>query len=525
MSTPIEPTLELPPSSSSSSNSPSPPTGVPTIGLTADAGAAPGEWPVGEQFGNFILLNELGRGGMGVVYKAFEPELGRHVAVKMVLSGALSSADDLKRFHTEASAAARLQHPHIVKVHRVGVHDERHYYSMDFIDGTSLAQRLSSGPLPGKTAAAYLVTIARAIHHAHEKGILHRDLKPGNVLIDQDDQPHITDFGLAKHLSAADNAQTRTGSILGTPSYMAPEQARGIKELTPATDVYGLGALLYEMLTARPPFRGLTALDTMNQVLHNDPAPPRLLNPHVDRDLETICLKCLAKSPRDRYASAAALADDLKRYLDGESIHARSLNMLDYLSRTLERSGFDVEFRSYGNLMLAFAVIVAVTHLTKFVLMVLHQPYSLIAAARVGQFLLLFGALWRQRPRGRGLMPGTAAERLLWSVWIGYIIACFLASEVIRQLSGFPGLYRGEYYPLYSLCAGMAFFVLGPGYWGRFYAFGVAFFALTMVMLLDLRWAVLEFGGLWTVALVLIGLRLRRLGQEKEEQRDLAGNG
>jgi serine/threonine-protein kinase len=498
------------------SGSAKPTNDLPTIRMTSQPGtAAHGDPMQGEVFGDYVLLGELGRGGMGVVYKAFEPGLGRHVAIKMILSGALSGAADLHRFHTEASAAARLQHPHIVKVHRVGVCRDRHYYSMDYIAGTSLAQKLATGPLPGRVAARYLVTVARAIQHAHEHGILHRDLKPGNILIDEADQPHVTDFGLAKQM-AGDDGHTRTGAVMGTPSYMAPEQAAGKKDLTPAVDVYGLGALLYELVAARPPFRGETPVDTVMQVLENDPPPPRLLNPHVDRDLETIALKCLAKGPRDRYCSAAELADDLQRYLDGEPIQGRSLNMIDYLTRTLERSQFDIEFRAYGNLMLVFAVIVGVMHVVKFLLMSTHQPYPLIAVARAGQFVLLALALWLQRPAGRGLLPGTAAERLLWSVWLGYILACFLASEITRRLAGAEAMYRGDFYCYYALLAGMAFFVLGSSYWGRLYAFGAAFFALALVMTIDTHWATLEFGGLWFVTLCLIGLRLRRLGREKE---------
>ena len=496
--------------------SPDPFPELPTIGMEQPSAGTPPASP-GERFGDYVLLGELGRGGMGVVYKAFEPELGRHVAIKMILPGALSGAGDLHRFQVEASATARLKHPHIVKVHRVGIHQDRHFYSMDFIAGTSLAQRLVDGPLPGKVAARYLLTVARAIHHAHEHGILHRDLKPGNILLDEYDQPHVTDFGLAKQL-AGDDRHTRTGAILGTPGYMAPEQACGSKELTPAVDVYGLGALLYELLTARPPFRGETALDTVMQVVQTEPVPPRLLNPRVDPDLETICLKCLEKGPDRRYPSAAALADDLQRYLDGDNIQARSRNMLDYLSRALQRSGFDIEFRSYGNLMLIFAAIIATTHFVKFVLMATQQPYALIALARVGQFVLLFFALWVQRPRGRGLLPGTAAERLLWSVWAGYILACLLASEVTRQLSGMEAAYRGDAYVYYALFAGMAFVVLGSSYWGLLYAFGAAFFALALVMLLDMRWIMLEFGGMWCFALCLIGLRLRRLGRDRENQ-------
>jgi serine/threonine protein kinase len=493
----------------------------PTIGMGPSPSA--NSLAIGERFGDFVLVGELGRGGMGVVYKAFEPELGRHVAVKMILAGNLSDRADLQRFHVEASAAARLQHSHIVKVHRVGTHGDRHYYSMDFIDGQSLAQRLGDGPLPGRIAARYLATVARAIQHAHEHGILHRDLKPGNILIDRSDEPHVTDFGLAKHLSG-ESGQTRTGALMGTPSYMSPEQARGEKELTPATDVYGLGALLYELLTARPPFRGETAIDTLKQVVDNEPAPPRLLNPHVDRDLETICLKCLAKAPRDRYTSAAELADDLSRYLEGAPIQARSLNMFDYLQRTLERSQFDVEFRSYGNLMLLFAAIVAFTHSVKYILMDSHQPYAIILSVRAAQFLSMFLAFWWMRPAGRGLVPSTAAERLLWSVLLGYILACFLASGITRRLVGMEAMYRGDYYPIYALFTGMAFFVLGSSYWGWLYAFGAAFFALSLVMIVDLRWAVLEFGAMWAATLFLIGLRLLRLGREREQSSPATGS-
>jgi predicted Ser/Thr protein kinase len=497
---------------------PSPPTEVPTIGCPPNLTDA--DRPLGEQFAGFVLLNELGRGGMGVVYKAFEPELGRHVAVKMLLSGTISSADEVQRFHTEASAAAKLQHANIVKVYRTGVHDDRHFYSMDFIEGQSLAQRLANGPLPSRDAARYLLTIARAIHHAHQQGILHRDIKPGNILIDSDDQPHVTDFGLAKQLSD-DHGMTRTGALLGTPSYMAPEQARGEKDLTPAADVYGLGALLYELLTARPPFRGETTLDTIMQVLEHDPPPPRLLNPRIDRDLETICLKCLAKSPRDRYESAEELAGDLERYLEGETIQARSLNVIDYLSRTLERSHFDVEFRPYGNVVLAFAVIVGLMHVIKHELIAHREPIWSILAIHGVQFVAMGLVLWLVRPRG--LLPTTTAERLLWSVWLGYIASCMLLSELTRQMFGVEELYRGVLYPHYAVLTGMAFFILGSTFWGKLYAIAIAFFVLACVMLIDLHWATLEFGGMWTVALCLVGLRLRKLGRQTAPGRDSSG--
>ena len=207
-------------------------------------------------FGDYELLAEVARGGMGVVYRARQITLNRTVALKMILAGKLADADDVQRFRTEAEAAARLTHPNIVAVHEVGEIQGQHFFSMEFIDGSNLAQRLSGGPVPGRDAARYVRQIARAVHYAHRQGILHRDLKPSNILLDSDDEPHITDFGLAKRLGNHDSGQTRSGAILGTPSYMAPEQAQGkIRELGPACDIYSLGAILYELLTGRPPFR------------------------------------------------------------------------------------------------------------------------------------------------------------------------------------------------------------------------------------------------------------------------------
>lgn len=465
-------------------------------------------------FGDFVLLHELGRGGMGVVYKAHEPALNRIVALKMVLAGAFSDEADLQRFRTEASAAARLHHPHIVKVLRVGVHEEQHYFAMEFIEGPTLADRIKDGPLPGRMAARYLITIARAIQHAHEQGILHRDLKPGNILLDPTDQPHVADFGLAKHLST-DSCQTKTGALLGTPSYMSPEQAAGNKALTPATDVYGLGALLYELITARPPFRGETSFDTIMQVLENEPVPPRLLNPRVERDLETICLKCLAKNPRDRYPSAEAFALDLERYLAGDTIEARSMNMLDYLGRTLERSQFDLEFGKYGNVVLWFALIVGLMHVAKHIAIVLRWPAGVIVIIHVLQFTLMILVLLRYR--AKGLLPTSTAERQLWAVWISYVLACSLFSVQMPILFGQESAYEGKLYPFFSILTGMAFFILGSSYWGMCYVVAFAFFALGLGLLADPRWGPLSFGGLWSLALVLIGLRLRRIGAERDQ--------
>jgi tRNA A-37 threonylcarbamoyl transferase component Bud32 len=277
-------------------------------------------------FGDYELLEEIARGGMGVVYKARQASLNRIVAVKMILAGQLASESDIRRFRIEAEAAANLDHPNIVPIYEVGEHEGQHYFSMKLVAGPNLATRLADGPLPNREAAELLRTVALGVQHAHEQGVIHRDLKPANLLFAADGQPMVTDFGLAKKLDEV--GQTATGAVMGTPSYMAPEQASGrAKQLGPAADVYALGAILYECLTGRPPFQAATTLDTIMQVLTDDPKPPRQRNARIDPDLEAICLKCLAKAPGERYGSALALAEDLGRFCVGDRpIHARPLN-------------------------------------------------------------------------------------------------------------------------------------------------------------------------------------------------------
>jgi WD40 repeat protein len=315
--------------------------GAETVAPSEVATPAPGPGdtaPAGDglRIPGYEVLATLGRGGMGVVYQARQTRLGRVVALKMILSGAHAGAADLARFRTEAEAIARLQHPNIVQIHEVGEHQGLPFFSLEYCPGGSLERKLGGTPLPAREAAALVEVLARAMQAAHAKGVIHRDLKPANVLLAEDGTPKVTDFGLAKKLDEA--GQTATGAVMGTPSYMAPEQAGGRSAaIGPPCDVYALGAILYEGLTGRPPFRGPTTMETVMQVLADEPVPPTQLQPKTPRDLETICLTCLQKDPARRYPSAGALAEDLRRFQAGEPILARPVGRAERTWRWCKR--------------------------------------------------------------------------------------------------------------------------------------------------------------------------------------------
>jgi serine/threonine protein kinase len=308
------------------------------LAINSPSESPPGLLDLTLRIDKFEILEVIGRGAMGIVYKARQKDINRLVAIKTLLAGNLCSDSELRRFRTEAAAAGRLEHPGLIRLYEFGDANGLIFFSMEFVEGVTLDKLLRGTPLPGRRAATYARSIAQAVQYAHERFLLHRDLKPGNVIIDRSDTPRVADFGLAKEMSVPDVSQS--GSIIGTPSYMPPEQARGDKDLTPAADVYGIGATLYQMLTGRPPFHAPSVLETLRQTLEANPTPPRAINPDIPRDLNSICLMCLEKEPERRYATARELADDLDRFLRSEPVNARPIGPSGRLSRYVRRKPF-----------------------------------------------------------------------------------------------------------------------------------------------------------------------------------------
>ncbi|MCI0377222.1 MAG: serine/threonine protein kinase [Gemmataceae bacterium] len=460
-------------------------------------------------FGSYELVEELGRGGMGVVYKAWDKELKRFVALKMVLRGQLASDADLSRFRSEARAAAGLAHSHIVPVYQVGECDGQAFFSMQYVQGKTLSAMVAEGPLPARRAAQYLAHIARAVHHAHEKGILHRDLKPSNVLVDDSDQPLVVDFGLAKRVEG-DASLTGTGAILGTPSYMAPEQAAGAGLATPATDVYSLGAILYELLTGRPPFLAATAVDTLLLARSEEPVRPRLLNPRIDLDLELICRKCLEKRPQHRYASAAVLADDLEAFLHGEPVSARSSSLVYFVTRLFRETHHAPVLEHWGLLWIWHSVkitlLCAATSALYAAGLRSHWPY--LGMWSVG--LVLWGIIfWNLRRRGG---PVTFVERQIAHAW-GAGVTATIGIFIVEVLLGLPVLILS---PVLAVVAGMVFLFKAGTLSGWFYVAAALSFAAAIPMaVLGPPLSPLLFGVVTAFGFLVPGVKYYRLRMQR----------
>ena len=449
---------------------------------------APGGIPLPASFGDYDLLEEIGRGGMGIVYRATQRSLGRTVAIKMLLRRDLASRADLARFRSEAEAAARLDHPGIVPIFEVGESDGHPFYSMRLIEGTTLAKQLADGPLPPREAAALLAKVADAVQAAHDRGVLHRDLKPSNILIDPSGRPHVSDFGLAKRIEE-DQSVTHTGAILGTPCYMSPEQAAGSRgDVGPASDVWSLGAILYQMLTGSPPFRAATPMDTLLAVLETDPPAPHTVAAGIDRDLEMITLKTLQKPQELRYASAASLAADLRAFLAGETIAARRGGLADVAARLFRETHHAVVLENWGLLWMWHSVVILALSVTTDVLawegVTTRWPYLALWGGGLALWAPIFWAL-RHRTG-----PVTAVERQIAHVWGGSVIASVLLFWVEALLR----LDVLTLSPVLALLAGTVFFVKAGVLAGAFYVQAAVLFATALVMCLVPHYQHVVFG-------------------------------
>jgi eukaryotic-like serine/threonine-protein kinase len=508
-----------------------------TVALPQPATAKPGPSAVDlrRSFGDYELLEEIGRGGMGIVYKAKQKSLQRLVALKMILRGDLATMADQARFQAEPRAAAHLQHPNIVAVYEAGECDGQAYFSMQYVEGQTLAALMLGGPLRPHDAARYLAAVSRAVHYAHEHGILHRDLKPSNVLLDRNGQPHVTDFGLAKRVTPTRSAElgarnettarsefrvprselalTLSGAIIGTPAYMAPEQVSNSRgKPSPASDVYSLGVILYEMLTGRPPFQGATPVDTLLLVLDQDPVRPRLLNPKVDPDLELICLKCLQKEPDLRYRSAADLAADLEAFLHSEDLSVRTwgLRNLRLLWTQLFRDTHHAPvLENWGVLWMAHSVAI-------FIQCVLTTGMKWSGVEDPWWYLLLWGGglclwgafFWQMRKRGG---PVLFVERQMAHVWAGAVAATsgvFIVEILLRRR--FPDMQALTLSPILAVIAGMTFVVQAGMLSGEFYVSAAAMFLTTIPMALFPDYGPLIFGAMTAVCFFVPGWKYHR---------------
>jgi serine/threonine-protein kinase len=464
----------------------------------------PGVTPLPASFDDYELLEEVGRGGMGIVYRARQKSLDRIVAVKMLLRRDLATAADLARFRSEAEAAARLDHPGIVSIFEVGECGGHPFYSMRFIEGTTLAKRLATGGVLPREAAAILARVAEAVDAAHRGGVLHRDLKPSNILIDAAGKPHVSDFGLAKRIEA-DQDVTHTGAILGTPCYMSPEQAAGSRgDVGPTSDVWSLGAILYQTLTGRPPFQAANPMDTLLAVLESDPPVPRSLDPGVNRDLEMIALKSLQKPQELRYASAADLAADLRAFLAGEPVAARRGGLSDIVARLFRETHHATVLENWGLLWMWHSVVVltlcVVTDVLAWQGVMSRWPYVVLWGGGLAVWAPIFWAL-RHRTG-----PVTAVERQIAHIWGGSVIASVMLFWV-EALLALPALTLS---PVLALLAGLVFFAKAGILSGVFYIQAAVLFATALVMCLVPAWQHVIFGIVSGLCFFVPGLKYAR---------------
>lgn len=473
--------------------------------IGSDSGVWPPQLPY--SIGDYELLEQVGQGGMGVVFRARQVNLGREVAIKMIQQDRLNSPEDHQRFLAEAEATARLEHPGIVQVYEVGECDGTPFFSMQFIRGETLAQRLRSGPMGQRQAASLIATVARAIDYAHKQGILHRDLKPSNILLDEYGNAKVTDFGLAKFFHANDHL-TRTGAILGTPSYMSPEQASGrSNQLGPASDVYSLGTVLYHSLTGRPPLVADSPLELALKILEQEPIPPRVLEPKIDRDLEMVVIRCLQKPPDLRYATAGELAGDLEAFLRDEPVMARSGRFTQVLARVLRETHHAAVLENWGLLWMWHSLVLLVwcllTEALDWAGVDNRLAYGGLWTVGLGAWAAVF---WAMRHR---MGPVTFVERQIAHLWG----ASMIAIAMLYPFEWWLELKPLTLSPLLGVVSSMVFLAKAAMLSGAFYIQAAVLLATSVLMAVFPDYAHMIFGIIAGLCFFIPGLKYHRQRQ------------
>ena len=461
---------------------------------------------VGQQVGPYSIECEIARGGMGVVYRARQEGLKRPVALKLISTGVLAGEEERQRFRIEAEAAARLDHPGIISIYEIGSWQGYEYFSMTLVDGPTLQQRVTDGQFDDRESARLVRDVARAVAYAHRAGIVHRDLKPENILIGTDGRPLVTDFGLAKwhrEGSAAAGRLTQTGQVLGTPHFMSPEQAAGRLSGT-LSDVYSLGAILYALLTGQPPHAGSSAAEVLRSVLQDEPECPRQIRKEVPSDLEKICLLAMRFHAAERYDSADALADDLDRYLCGETTKASESGLIDRVAREIWRDQHQVNFENWGRTLAVLGVIVFAAHAAMYVLLRWDfSPWITYWLPRSAMLAAIAGQIYYAREGS--LFPRTVAERPVFSIWIGYL-ATLAVMNIVLVIQGIDQHFL---IPTASALSGFGFVAMAGHVWGMSALFGLGFFLVACFCAWQTELAPLLFGTMWLVSLFALGHHYR----------------
>jgi serine/threonine-protein kinase len=477
-------------------------------------GQTPAPAPVslcGDRIGSYQIESEVGRGGMGIVYRARQAGLDRPVALKLISSGVLASEEERKRFRLEAEAAAKLDHPGIIPIHEIGSWSGYEYFSMQLVEGPTLQNFVDDRSLNDRAAARMIRDVARAVAYAHRHGIVHRDLKPDNILIDKEGRPLVADFGLAKW-HRDETHLTRTGQVLGTPNFMSPEQAAGNSGTGELSDVYSLGAVLYALLTGAAPHAASSPAEVLRSVMQDEPEPPRSFRYDVDRDVEAICLKAMRFEAGQRYASASDLADDLDRFLAGDAIAATNSGLIERVAREIGRDQHQEHFKSWHGTLMFLGLIIFVAHVVIFALLQLGVDHrAAYWFPRIAMFALILGTIYYARHGS--LSPRSIAERPVWSIWLGYLSTL----AVINLLLILGDIDQSALFPLASALSGFAFLAMAGHIWGGSAIAGLAFFVLAPATALLPEIAPLLFGTMYLISVFSISQHYRRREKQKSD--------